>query len=130
MDDLGERLLWDLFKPGLPEKLSLRPSRQGGLTPGRGRQETAEQSVWVRAPGLHPARAARGHGQEVQSVPSCLFGARGASAAAAAGNIPLPPLLLMNVGETCCAMTLISKENCKAFFFFFPHLLNSAPNVN
>lgn len=35
------------------------------------------------------------------------------------GNIPLPSLLLMNIGETCCAMTLISKENCKAFFFFF-----------
>lgn len=33
----------------------------------------------------------------------------------------LPPSLLMNVGETCCAMTLISKENCKAFLFLpFP----------
>lgn len=52
-------------------------------------------------------------------MPSCVLGAGGASAAAAAGNISLPPLSLMNVGETCCAMTLISKENCKAFFFFF-----------
>lgn len=74
--------------------------------------------MWVRAPGPHPAHAEQGHGQEVGSAPGCLCGARGASAAAAAGNIPLPPLSLMNVGETCCAMTLISKENCKAFFSF------------
>ena len=65
-----------------------------------------------------------------------LFGAGGASTAAAAGNIPLSPLLLMKGGETCCAMTLISKEkNAKPFyfsffFFAFPHLLNSAPNAN
>lgn len=73
--------------------------------------------MWTGVPRLHPEP---GHGQEVRSAPDCLFGAEGASAAAAAGNIPLPPLLLMNVGETCCAMTLISRENCKAFFFFFP----------
>lgn len=45
------------------------------------------------------------------------WGSMGSITAAAAGNIPFPPLLITNVGKTCCAMTLISKENCKAFFF-------------
>lgn len=73
--------------------------------------------------GPHPAHT-EGSGD------GCLMlRARGAvPAAAAAGTSPsLPPLLLMNVGETCCAMTLISKENCKAFFFFLPYFFFLPP---